>query len=153
MCLSRCLFVFPARWQQTATGSTCNISYLPIFFLHLNINKYKTVSNWFFVKICLRRRHTQPVWDSASNHKEIWFLISQTSSKCPDWFKNYADFAAWVDFAKWWCCLRNVLRLQPVQPACFISECHTFAPKLKHILSGKCEGEYSSTVEGSGIVQ
>jgi hypothetical protein len=35
------------------------------------------------------------------------------------WFKNYGDFAEWVDFAYWWSFIGKGLRLQPAQQACF----------------------------------
>ena len=36
-----------------------------------------------------------------------------------DYVTSYGDFAEWMDFAYWWSCIEEGLRLQPAQQACF----------------------------------
>ena len=45
---------------------------------------------------------------------------SGRASKLHHWYKSYGHFSEGVDFAYWWSCIGNGLRLQPVQKACFI---------------------------------
>ena len=42
-------------------------------------------------------------------------FVGKVSKLTDGLFKSYGNFAEWVDFAYWWCCIGKGLCLQPVQ--------------------------------------
>ena len=60
--------------------------------------------------------------EKLNNPLKGWRILSAISSMVfhtVQWFKGYIHFTEGVDFAYWWSCIGNGLRLQPAQQACF----------------------------------